>query len=111
MIQPIFQEWEGQPIRHRLDGYVSATDMCKASNKSFEDWGEEFDIDSYLIALGEYLNVDPNSLMDETANGVWVHSTLAVCLANWLSPVWAIKMHEKLFADKQIKPILEEFLC
>jgi hypothetical protein len=93
--------WNGVAIQRRVaDGYVNATRMCKANGKRWHDYirydRSQAYIDALAVALGSAGNpadltrqvmTGPNHL-----RGTWVHPRLAVDLARWISPQFAVWM-------------------
>ena len=103
----IFHNANDQAIAQRTsDGFISATAMCKAAGKK---WNDYFRLDStqeYLQALSEDLGLAiivnnpetglPASALVETfkggnsQQGTWIHHEVAVDLGKWLSPQFRI---------------------
>jgi hypothetical protein len=88
----------GIMIESRRDGMVNATAMCKAGNKKFNNW---FQLDStkelITVLEGEILNTDIPAIKSFEVDkgrygGSWIHLDLAVQLAQWLSPIFAIQV-------------------
>jgi hypothetical protein len=92
-------------VLSREDGYINATQMCKAGGKLFGNW---YKTDS-TKELIETLEVDLNSTIadvtfrisaidikkggnDKKNQGSWIHPDLAVQLAQWISPKFAIQV-------------------
>ena len=103
----LFHNANDQAIAQRgSDGYISATNLCKAAGKR---WDNYFRLDStqeYISALSEDLKLEileRNPLPHSGATaliqvfqggnatqGTWVHYEVAVDLAKWLSPQFRI---------------------
>jgi hypothetical protein len=115
--------WAGTAItRRQTDGYVNATAMCQANGKL---WGHYIRADrtkDYLSALRQHLEWIPENLnarispcMDAPElvvsikggipdlQGTWVHPLLAVDLARWISPQFAVWM-DGWFLESISKP-------
>ncbi len=113
----IIKDWNGFTIRQREDGYLSATDMCKACGKLFADWNKLDSTKEYLKALESrrysdqnngnsrneeyrYGNSSNGNLIDiiqvgtPENQGTWVHRKVALRLAQWLSPEFAVQIDE-----------------
>ncbi len=91
----------------RKDGYLNATVMCKAGNKLFADYirldsTKEF-IRAYIKEFKKELNVVDsdmgypittlvNSKKGGKNQGTWIHPELAIDLARWISPKFAVKV-------------------
>lgn len=91
--------WHGTAIHRREgDGYTNATAMLQANGKL---WGNYFRNDrttEYITALATSLNLSPAQLVISTTTGpnhlrgTWIHPRLAVDLARWISPAFAVWM-------------------
>jgi hypothetical protein len=104
--------WAGTAIaRRQADGYVNATAMCQANGKRWFDYERIDRTQDYLSALRDHLSWTPE---DPTAHispcldapemvisvkggipelqGTWIHPLLAVDLARWISPRFAVWM-------------------
>jgi hypothetical protein len=101
--------WNGVEIQRRpTDGYVNATAMCKANGKRLNDYVRLERTQEYLRALAaqtgcgaavagipatgkpdlvQIIQGGPPHLQ-----GTWVHPQLAVDLARWISPAFAVWM-------------------
>ena len=96
----ITRAWNGTPIaRRNLDGYVNATAMCKANGKLWNNYWQTDRASKYLEALSTDTGkpvTGPNGLVISIrggeAQGTWVHERVAVDLARWLSPEFAVWM-------------------
>ncbi|HEY9864144.1 MAG TPA: KilA-N domain-containing protein [Candidatus Obscuribacterales bacterium] len=105
----IFHAANDLPIgQRRGDGYLSATALCKAAGKKWNDYYRLDSTKEYLEALSENLNLKvivnnavagiPASALVETfkggnsQQGTWVHPQVAVHLAMWLSPEFAVQV-------------------
>ena len=94
-------------VERRSDGYLNATVMCKAHGKLFADYARTDGAAAYLDAVAK--NILENSSMEnhildfhaaraslvQSQNGgphrgTWVHDLVAVHLAQWLSPAFAV---------------------
>lgn len=117
----IIRSWNGRTIRQRNDGYLSATDMCQACDKLFKDFEKTNNTQEYLKRLadklgfsirksvtvdiitkdnypsqqGYLIEIIPSSFsVDSMEQGTWVHRKVAIRLAQWLSPDFAIQVDE-----------------
>lgn len=98
----IIRQWNGRTIRQRKDGYFSATDMCQACNKRFHNWERTDSAKEYLKALQDkrYSDVSNGRLVDIVQGGIpeeqgtWVYRKVAMRLAQWLSPEFAVQVDE-----------------
>jgi hypothetical protein len=96
-------ELNGFVVSSREDGFINATQMCKAGNKKFNDWSRLESTKELIKELEELLKSDtdlPVSQLIEIkkgnsckfAQGSWIHPDLAVQLAQWISPKFAIQV-------------------
>lgn len=104
--------WAGTAItRRQADGYVNATAMCQANGKRWHHYQENERTRAYVDALRQHLewipenpnaHISPSKESPELVvsikggtpdlQGTWVHPRLAVDLARWLSPQFAVWM-------------------
>ncbi|MDM8567521.1 KilA-N domain-containing protein [Candidatus Halobeggiatoa sp. HSG11] len=108
--QLINRDFHGAAIRQRSDGYLNATDMCKATGKKFKDYQRNKTTQEFFIALSNKLEMPikpqrENSPLGENKGlieitrggnyaGTWVHSKLAIHLAIWCNPEFAVMVTE-----------------
>lgn len=97
----ILREFNGKSIRHRADGFMSLTDMCESHGKLFADWNRLKATKDYLKALldkhyGDSHNGPIESKVGGTpeTTGTWGDRRVAMRLAQWLSPEFAIQVDE-----------------
>ena len=91
--------WNGVEIQRRpSDGYVNATAMCKANGKHLPHYMANERTGQYLRALSGSVGI-PTDLLKQTITtglnhlrGTWIHPRLAVDLARWISPAFAVWM-------------------
>lgn len=90
-----------------LDGFINATQICKAGGKRFNDWNCLNSVKDQMKILREILK---NSFVVESKvggnhSGTWIHPALATLLAQWISPRFAVKvalwLEEWKAADKE----------
>lgn len=93
------REWNGHPIQRRqVDGYVNATAMCKANGRHLPHYLANGRTTDYLQALSGSVGIPTDLLKVSIGNGLnhlrgtWVHPRLAVDLARWISPGFAVWM-------------------
>ncbi|WP_208996487.1 KilA-N domain-containing protein [Pseudovibrio ascidiaceicola] len=84
-------------IRQRSgDGYLDATAMCKTAGKLFNDYSRLESTKAYLKALSSETGIPVSKLIQSVkggfsqAQGTWVHPKVAIHLAQWLSPEFAV---------------------
>jgi hypothetical protein len=107
------RRWNCTDIQRRqADGYVNATAMCKANGREWFTYARSARAQEYIAALQDHLNWIPEpgqsthriagesvpdliqSIQGGTPDlqGTWIHPRLAVDLARWISPVFAVWM-------------------
>ena len=111
--------WQGTAIQRReSDGFVNATQMCKAGGKLLADYTRLARTQEYMAALASVVAekpcgaavagnpIDrakgsvgfPIDLIHSTTTGpndlrgTWIHPRLAIDLARWISPAFAVWM-------------------
>ena len=95
----VVRTWNDAPISRRDgDGYADATAMCQANGRLYADYQRLDRTTAYLQALAASLGIPAEQLVITTTTGpnhlrgTWVHPRLAVDLARWLSPQFAVWM-------------------
>ena len=95
----VVRTWNDAPISRRdSDGYADATAMCQANGKRWHNYERLDTSTDYLQALSDSLGLPTTELVRTTTSGpnhlrgTWVHPRLAVDLARWLSPQFAVWM-------------------
>jgi hypothetical protein len=106
------RSWQGTPIhRRQRDGWVNATAMCQAGGKRWNNYERGDRTQEYITALREALAPETHCGAavaqnratlpavtetrqggDPALQGTWVHPRLAVDLARWISPAFAVWM-------------------
>ena len=96
----IYKEINGiQVLIRKEDGYVNATELCKAGNKRVSNWFR-LDKTKYLIHTLEIdINILKSKLIDtkkgnsdKFKQGTWIHPLLATNLAQWISIDFSLKV-------------------
>jgi hypothetical protein len=78
------------------DGYVNATAMCKAANKMWADYRRLRTTEEFLAELESDMGIPISELIQSLKGGnpelqgTWVHPQVAIHLAQWLSPRFAV---------------------
>ena len=100
----IYHEIEKSPINQRAtDGYINATEMCKAAGKRFNNYSQLSSTDDYLEALSLDTGIPVSRLIQSfrgsppELQGTWVHPQIAIHLAQWLSPTFAVQVSTWVF--------------
>ena len=93
------REWNGHAIQRRhADGYVNATAMCKANGRHLPHYLTNARTSEYLQALSGSVGIPTDHLKVSIGTGpnhlrgTWIHPRLAVDLARWISPGFAVWM-------------------
>lgn len=80
------------------DGYINATELCKAAGKRWYNYVRTEETGHFLRALAEATGLSSDKLVQEVrVQGVpstWVHPQVAVNLGQWLSPQFAVKISQ-----------------
>ena len=90
-------ELNGIMVLSRLeDGYINATQLCKAGKKRFNHWNTLESTKELIHALNVNTGIPALELIDVKRggnhSGSWIHPDLAVQLAQWISPVFALQV-------------------
>lgn len=90
--------WQGTPIARRADGFVNATAMCKANGREWFTYARSERTREYIQALQAVPQICGTDLIQTiqggtpSLQGTWIHPRLAVDLARWISPAFAVWM-------------------
>lgn len=80
------------------DGYINATAMCQAAGRPWSRYWESKPSREFAEALASDIGIPISELIqsikggDPSLQGTWVHPRVAVHLAQWLSPEFAVKV-------------------
>jgi len=106
------REWNGHAIQRRqIDGFVNATAMCKANGRHLPHYLANGRTAEYLQALSGSVGIPTDLLKVSIGNGpnhlrgTWVHPRLAVDLARWISPGFAVWMDGWFLEQFQTAPL------
>jgi hypothetical protein len=80
------------------DGYLNATDMCRANGKNFNDYTRLASTQAFLRELARVTGIPVSGLVVverggdafNSQQGSWIHPDIAINLAQWLSPRFAV---------------------
>lgn len=87
---------EGIVAQRATDGYFNATAMCKAANKKINDYGRLSTTQAFVRELSSVTGIPATGLVQiiqggtPQQQGTWVHPQVAINLAQWLSPKFAV---------------------
>ena len=94
--------WNGISISRRIsDGYVNATAMCRAGGKRWNHYAANDRSQAYIASLAAVTGnpaTGPGGLIQTIQGGrphlqgTWIHPRLAIDLARWISPAFAVWM-------------------
>ena len=91
--------WNGVSIQRRTtDGFVNATRMCKANGREWFTYARAERTREYIAALAAVPQFCGTELVQSIRGGTpelqgtWIHPRLAVDLARWISPAFAVWM-------------------
>ena len=95
----VVRVWNDAAIARRdEDGFANATAMCQANGKLWKNYHQIDTTKAYIQALATSLDLTPADLVITTTTGpnefrgTWIHPRLAVDLARWISPEFAVWM-------------------
>jgi hypothetical protein len=81
------------------DGYINATELCKAGGKKISHWIRLDSTNKLLIFCEKYKNIPISKLLivnkgnsSKFCQGSWVHPIIATNLAQWVSFEFSIKV-------------------
>ena len=90
--------WNGTAIeRRQADGFVNATAICQANGREWFTYIRAERTKDYIAALQASPQICGDLVSTVTtgpnhARGTWIHPRLAVDLARWISPAFAVWM-------------------
>ena len=86
-----------------LDGYINATALCKACGKDFYDYSRLKTTKEFISELSSETGIHGSALIqvvrggDPRFQGTWVHPQVAIHLAQWASPKFAVAVSKWVF--------------
>ncbi|NDF99534.1 MAG: KilA-N domain-containing protein [Chitinophagia bacterium] len=90
--------YNGQNINQRSDGYLNASQMCIANGKLFSDWNRGKSTKAYVVCLSEAMGISiADLIVVQNGNQTWIHPSLAINLARWISPAFAVWCDSHIF--------------
>lgn len=87
-------------IRVRSDGYINATDLCKAGGKQFKHYNSLIKVKEIYQKLSTKLNIPINKLVvivkggNYNNQGTWVHPQIATHMAQWVNSDFVVSVSE-----------------
>lgn len=80
----------------RKDGYINATELCKAGGKRIDNYKQNKQTQEYLQALISITGIPGIELIKTNIGGdhtgTWVHRKVAIHLAQWISPTFSVQV-------------------
>lgn len=93
----VYRVYDGVPIRQRAaDRYFDATMMCRATGKLWGHYWSNKGTQAFLAELGAVIGIPITVLVvvnqggRQGEQGTWVHERVAMHLAQWCSPKFAV---------------------
>jgi hypothetical protein len=89
--------------QREIDGYINATDMCKAAGKLIADYNRLSSTKDFMDELVSDMGIPISQLIQVLrpggmgAQGTWVHPQVAIHLAQWLSPKFAVQVSKWVY--------------
>jgi len=81
------------------DGYINATQLCRAGNKRFNHWISLDTTKEFIDVLSTDTGITASQLVDikkgnssHFTQGSWIHPDLATNLAQWISPLFGVRV-------------------
>lgn len=112
MTNIIKHSYNGAIISQELDGYVSLTDMAKASGKKVNDYLRLSTTEEYFNELSTDTGIPVSALANtfkggSGKQGTWAHPEVAIDFAQWCSPkfkVWANRTLRGVITQSKPEP-------
>jgi len=96
----ILENGEIMNIGIRSDGYINATQLCKAGGKEFKHYKESKQTQDYLQALSSVVGIPTTDLIDIKQGGVnqgtYVHRKVSYHMSQWISPYFSVQVSNVL---------------
>ncbi|VTS03025.1 KilA-N domain-containing protein [Tuwongella immobilis] len=101
-IDLIRREIAGHAVQQRQDGYVNATQLCRAARRQLNDYTRLGSTSEFLNCLASETGIPVMGLVQaskggNSPQGTWVHPRVAIDLARWLSPQFAVVVNGWVF--------------
>ena len=87
-------------ISREPDGYINATQICKAGNKLYGHWYENKKTIEFLQTLSKNIGIPILNLIDCNKGRnqeTWVHPKVAINIAQWVSVEFSIKVTDWVY--------------
>ena len=90
-------DYNNQNISQRNDGFINMTQMCQANGKRIDIFMKTAKTKEYIYILTNYHHEEVVYTEEGVSGGTWGHPTLAINLARWISPEFAIWCDNHIF--------------
>ena len=91
-------DYNGQLIQRRADGFVNLTQMCQANRKRIDNYLRLKQTQDYARVLSQSLTSEVvESEIGGSNPSTWGHPSLAINLARWISPEFAVWCDAHIF--------------
>jgi hypothetical protein len=90
-------DYNGQFISLRADGFINLTQMCQANGKRLDIFMKTNKTKEYIESLSNYHQIAVVYSEEGVNGGTWGHPTLAINLARWISPKFAVWCDNHIF--------------
>ncbi|WCS27202.1 KilA-N domain-containing protein [Methylobacterium sp. NMS14P] len=98
------------------DGYINATAMCQATGKRWNHYASNEGTKAFIAALAADTGIPAAVLVQSLSGGTpelqgtWVHPQVAINLATWCSPIFAVQVskwvHDWMRGHSAVRPAL-----
>lgn len=85
------------------DGYINATAMCQATGKRWNHYASNEGTKAFIAALAADTGIPASVLVQSLSGGTpelqgtWVHPQVAINLATWCSPIFAVQVSKWVY--------------
>ena len=92
------KDGEDLTISVRPDGFVNATQLCKAGGKQFKHWNSIEKTRTFLQVLTTSTGIPVLELIKMNAGEkhTWVHPQVAINIAQWISPEFELQVKKNI---------------
>ena len=101
-LQLIPHEAQGLTIAQRgRDGYINATALCQAAGKKWSHYAGNTNTKEFIAELATDAGIPATELIQSLSGGIiqgtWVHPQVAIHLAQWCSPKFAVMVSKWVY--------------
>uniref|UniRef100_A0A6C0D0H7 KilA-N domain-containing protein n=1 Tax=viral metagenome TaxID=1070528 RepID=A0A6C0D0H7_9ZZZZ len=84
-------------IARKLDGFINATQMCKAGGKQFYHWKENKHSEQFIKILSSSIGIPMDEIIkyengSNNERSTWCHPRVAINIAQWISAEFDVKV-------------------